>query len=43
MSDILYPDSIEGAVEDDYDNEDDIDYEALKRDTPWVWGSSYDL
>lgn len=51
----LHPDSIEeGAtsihedgglevVADDHDNGDDIDYEALKRDTRWVWGSSYDL
>ena len=43
MSDFLHSDSIEGAVVDDYDNEDDVDYEALKRDTRWVWGSSYDL
>lgn len=23
--------------------DDDIDYEALRRDTRWVWGSSYSL
>lgn len=37
MSDYLHSDSIEGAVVDDHDSEDDIDYEALKRDTPWEW------
>lgn len=45
----LHPDSVEEGVgsihedvglevvEDDYDNEDNIDYEALKRDTPMEW------
>lgn len=45
----LHPDNIEEGVdsirkdeglevvEDDYDNEDNIDYEALKRDTPMEW------
>lgn len=51
----LHPDSVEEGVDsihkdeglevvvDDHNNEDDVDYEALKRDTRWVWGSSYDL
>ena len=43
MLDILHSDSIEEVVVDDHDDEDDIDYDALKRDTRWVWGSSYDL
>lgn len=42
MSDFLHSDSIEGVVVDDHDD-DDVDYDALKRDTRWVWGSSYDL
>ena len=45
----LHPDSVEEGVDpiyedvglevvvDDYDNEDNIDYEALKRDTPMEW------
>lgn len=37
MSDFLHSDSTEGVVVDDHDNEDNIDYEALKRDTPWEW------
>lgn len=23
--------------------DDDVDYDALRRDTHWVWGSSYSL
>lgn len=43
MSDFSHSNSIEEVVIDDHDNGDDVDYEALKRDTRWVWGSSYDL